>query len=370
MTPTAPPPRPQRSLPRAALAAWLVSCACAEPPREPVAQPNAAPRSNCQGGDCPTNSPVIATFPFHELPVSVKQKNPEGFSVLDLRLGNHSYTLDVKDGHLRALGGATAVTGSALTGAQLWLARDGRRYAVRVTSVANVAMWARLDPAKPAPRIEAYWLDWAEIVNSTPGEWRNVCADAMLPDGTRDLLGAPNYLTFVFEGERIDANARVITGFDPRWFNLGCAGHTLAKMDLMGHVGAAQSLGYVTTVDERQAIMKMFSADYCGGGYPFTVPGIPLMWFDDKGWTQPPVPGARLRIEARWSASGAECLAVPRVTANPSAESRALWPAGVELDIKARCPTPVPPAKQSPPPCSDADLTNFDGDHLVTANPY
>jgi hypothetical protein len=343
--------------------------ACADISRENPGESTAAQElSDCQTDGCPKNSPVIATFPFHDLISKSTVPNAQGFTIQRFLINGTGYELKVSHGQISGSLGNTVVTGRALAGAQLWLQRGGTDYVLRITSVENVPMWAKL-PGQPAPEIEAYRIDWSNVVRGQPTGWENVCAAATLPSDSPELNGVANYLTFVFEGEHIDAAAKVIIPpIEPQRFNLGCAGHLLMKMYLMGHVEAATWLGYVTTIDQRQTIMKMFAADYCAKGYAFTVPGILLQWQDDKAWVQYPGVGrppslARLDIEARWTPTGASCLTAPRVAAHGTPASNALWPLGIDAEINARCGMARPPA------CKDIDIQDFDGYHLVTANP-
>lgn len=224
-------------------------------------------------------------------------------------------------------------------------------------------MWATLDPTQPRPQVEAYEMNWSEAFGSVPiFQWKNLCEHAMLPDHSPDLVGpttVPNDVTFVFEGERIDAKHKTIVDWDTRWFNLGCAGHTFMKMYLTGHVGAAESMNYITSREQRQAIMKMFAADYCGDGYAFTLPGVLLQRKDDNGWFSYTSPIAS--IEARWKAEGATCINIPRTQAHPTLDTSAKWPAGVMQEIKVRCPDVW--NTRCPGPATDPL-----GHHLVTAN--
>jgi ADYC domain len=331
---------------------------------EPTESSQQAPLMNCQGGDCPTNSPVISTYSFHELSMLPSVSNQEGVTIQSFLINHVAHELVVKNGRLYGRLGNVTLSGAQLVGAQLWLRAAGLQFVVRISGVRSVPMWANRVPAQAPPKIEAYLLEWTPTSGAPPGpeaQWRNLCADAQLPSDAPDLRGVPSYLSFVFEGERINTTTKQIYGYDPTWFNIGCAGHLLMKMVLMGHVEAARALGYVTTMDQRRTIMKMFAADYCGTGYAFTVPGIALQWQDDRQWVRYSAPLANLKMEARWTPTGAACLNLPRVTANPTASSLAAWPLGVEREIDARC------AIRSVPCSSDVQV--FEGAHLVTANP-
>ena len=93
------------------------------------------------------------------------------------------------------------------------------------------------------------------------------------------------------------------------WVNIACATTALAKLFLVRHTEASQT--QTTTRAERQAMLKMFTADVCGDEHvSFTVHGQPLYWEDSKGITRfPPSPR---RLEAIWNENGAVCLDRPR----------------------------------------------------------
>jgi hypothetical protein len=61
---------------------------------------------------------------------------------------------------------------------------------------------------------------------------------------------------------------------------------------------------------ERQATLRMVTADYCGTGHSFTVNGTPVAWRDAAGLVEPI--GKENVIEALWDADGAICLTKPR----------------------------------------------------------
>lgn len=131
-----------------------------------------------------------------------------------------------------------------------------------------------------------------------------------------------------FEGDRYDAAAKQVRDVehDPKWFNLACAGTAPAKLHLMRHTAAgsldASGATVLTTSNkERTAMLKMFAADYCGTGQPFTVDGQPLLYGDE--WAKYPEtptsavlrarPSVVRTIEALWNEAGAVCLDTPRL---------------------------------------------------------
>jgi hypothetical protein len=323
------------------------------------------PQFGC-GGD---NSPLIKGTYFHELNMASTRANPisssEGAALVDFTKGAASYTLHVAHGRITGTAPfLLPLSGQSLVDAQLVVAIGGMEYAVHIKQVSTVHYWAHTNGT---PTIETYWLEYRPL-SQNGAEWQDVCSNP--PHTGPDALSmvGREHDVVVFEGERIDAATRTValdsTG---QWFNLGCAGGTLAKMALTGHTLAASDDGFVTTRAERQAIVKMFSADYCGDGKAFTVAGQPLRWADDHqtmpflpaGW----VPRSTTTLEARWTLNGAACIGAPRAAIVNTPANAAFPDPGfpdVMTEIRARCP--------GVPHCTDPSFQN-DGYHLVSVNP-
>jgi hypothetical protein len=70
---------------------------------------------------------------------------------------------------------------------------------------------------------------------------------------------------------------------------------------------------YDTTVKQRQTLLKMLTADYCGTGHSFTHDGVSLIYNANQSWWHDDTrtPAAQ---EALWDASGALCVDDPRDT--------------------------------------------------------
>lgn len=151
----------------------------------------------------------------------------------------------------------------------------------------------------------------------------------------------PEHHALVFEGERLDLDALAIApGINTRWFTIACAETALAKLHLTGHTHAAQAAGFSSSVPERQTMLKLLTADYCGTGTSFTAAGQPLRWTDADGTLTIPSSVTRV-LEARWTPGGASCLNTPRVAAHPTEASLARFP-DVEQQIAEACPRPPP----------------------------
>ncbi len=326
---------------------------------------------------CGTNSPQIAEFGFWDLNLPTSFGTPglpniKGLQVLWFVHGTGSYLPRVTRGRLLAMPTTTVAPNNVmLSGAGLvdgyFLLRNGnRQFQLRVAEVNQVASWAQ-PVGSPQVMLETYKLDWTEFKNGW-GDFRNVCINPPTNRENPDTLGMTGTLAFhtlVFEGDRIDADKKLDTGVDTTWFNLGCAGSALAKLALTGHTEAARDAGtFVTTLSERQTMLKLLTADYCGTGTPFTVAGQPLNWVDDHATMKLLQQPAQLAREARWTDQGPACLDKPRVDIHPTAASNTVFGQGANIYdlVMSICPS------RMPPPCAGSTL-EVNGYHLLSATP-
>lgn len=141
---------------------------------------------------------------------------------------------------------------------------------------------------------------------------RNVC-EGRTPEETS---------VTILSGERYDEASKTVIP-QPGIATLACKGHALAKMKFMGH---APDDGYGSSPHDRQATLKMLTADYCGTGQSFTQLGQPLAWVDGLGLFAPEDVPAAARLEARWNARGATCLDTPRAVPRGEVEAQCSIP--------------------------------------------
>jgi hypothetical protein len=327
--------------------------------------------TQCPEFMCGMNSPQIANFGFWDLNLplalgTVGKVNNVGMQILGFVQNNQLMLPKVIGGRLIAISGSTTIAGTGLVNGWFYLRNGARAFKLRVTEVSYVDSWATpLDGSHVV--LEDYKLDWTELVNGNWGDFRNMCKSIPSRESSEILTmtGQNIYRTLLFEGDRIDALHKLDTGVDTAWFNLGCAGGALAKMALTGHTEAAKVTGaFNTTLDERQAMLKMLGADYCHDGTAFTVPGQPLNWRDDHGTMKltallvnPPQP---LILESRWNADGAVCLDKPRVDVHPTTLSNTVLGTDIYGQVMAFCPSKMPPV------CADSSFET-DGYHLLSA---
>jgi len=336
----------------------LVVAGCAAE-MEPVSVVVSASGGACL--TCANNSPVVESYRFHDLN-KFGLPNAQGLTLDGFEKDGKTLTLDVVNGYLSGTDAAgTVLVGDELAGAIISISDEaGTLFFLKIRGVMLGNYWAWSPTTHTQPDLEMYDITWAEASKAArdPGAFQPLCPDAV---DDNDSLGMPRYWAVVYEGDRIDGKRYTVDKIDRDWFDIGCAGHTVAKLAQTGHTEAATSVGFDTSLDQRQAILKMFAADYCGIGMPFTVTGQPLYWRDDLGYMTS-VPTGPVMFETRWSASGVTCLYRPRVDAHPTPDSIAAFGTSVEDDIKRYC-------GYRPPLCTDLDPDHFNGAHLITGTP-
>jgi hypothetical protein len=370
-------------------------------------QPAAA--TDCPADWCGGNSPKIRLFGLWELNLDY-QPNDQGFVLLGMSQGSTFYDLDVRDSAFFALdsNGDVALSGSQLEGSVLWLQRDREQFGIEVSKVnpfhevvesspgyfAPIATyvlrwsWVRQDPLpskvhagaiRPVPvrdsesmPVCAVWNEQTTLSVNTerypaqsgeqPRPYTHIDWDDGLSWNESTVLPPLNMV--VFEGDRINATTRTVSRTaDNRWFNLGCALHTLAKMRLTRNTLNTANGDWRRV----QATLKMLSADYCGKGTAFTAAGTPILWRQNPpGMTYrfQPQPGT---LEARWNENGAICLGTPRLAVHPVAEFPDLAKSIQRACSSSRIPGPLEESR--PRPCRGTDLLPS-GDELITTANY
>jgi hypothetical protein len=137
----------------------------------------------------------------------------------------------------------------------------------------------------------------------------------------------------VYSGDNIDSDHKEVTDRSSiRWFNLACNGTALAKLHFLRHTRQVGGSNQIAA--DRQTLLKMLTADYCGTGTSYTINGHPLRYWDGMhglGRTTFPTlsEAERSEIEAMWTPSGAACLNTPRYVQRSEVPcTRRDWPSG------------------------------------------
>ncbi len=334
---------------RLAITLLLVG-ACAAPDELSAVEQDSRP---CPGQICGFNSPEVDHNGFHDL-LKDGSANDQGLAITEFVKGRNSYRLQVTNGELSGTApGSLPLVHDALVGAEIHLSLNGSAsYAIRIASVGRMPFFA-----PPAGWVETYVLEYGLMeYGEGPTTWTNVCGGRWIPrdeflmgpDGdmmwsNAETFGQGPLDSILFDLDWFNMERKTLNRVpDPNRFNIGCAGHTLSKMHLTRNTIASQGAGYAAHWEDRQATLKMLTADYCGDGTAFTVAGQALDW-QGGGVLYFSPPG---RLEARWTERGAACLEMPRMMRPTTAQGAAAFP-DVEKAIAAQC--------RRPPPCEDRD---------------
>src|SRR5690606_26718795 len=95
-------------------------------------------------------------------------------------------------------------------------------------------------------------------------------------------------------GEAYDLDSKTVAPKDPGWITVASAGSAAAKLRLLGYGPQSSE----TTPDQRQATLKMITADYCGDGTSYTENGTPVLWENVGGSVH--VAGEASSVESVW----------------------------------------------------------------------
>lgn len=280
------------------IAGALVFAPACDPAEEQAAQEGElAPRAyGCPAWRCGFNAADIQGHSLQELNLD-GLANDDGAKIIGaipppLRFG---YTLDVLGDELVFRRGSSVLRGSQILGGVILVKLpQGPSVPVIIAGHDEVPSWAEGEPP-----IAAYTLLYPEP--EALFGLKSVC--------TESLLGVLISSATILGGERYDADAKTVAPDQPRWFNVACAGSAAAKMKLLGY-GPQTS---ATTPEQRQATLKMITADYCGDGTSYTENGTEVDWANASGAVAPAW-GAELGpLEALWTEHGALCLETPRI---------------------------------------------------------
>ena len=289
---------------------------------------------HCPDFGCGANSPTVGDgVAFDELDSSRQQEDSHGVKIVsaihdgisvDLKVVRHWLSATTQDDR-RTLLAHRDLIGTVITVMTRRETGD-LEHELKIEDVdeKSLGFWAGV-----AEKVPFYKITARRIQPPAPDgqKFEPICK---LTVAAGEPVWAPvEHYAIAFTGDRYDAVHKTVADVAPgtTWFNLACAGTAPAKMHLMRHTnaGANGNPDYATTIEQRQAMLKMFAADDCGTGKSFTVDGQPLKYGDSKHWypetptterLDPHGAGARLpfvsTIEAEWNENGVVCLDTPR----------------------------------------------------------
>jgi hypothetical protein len=329
-------------------------------------------RGPCPDAGCGENSPVIDALGFHELSL-LGLANKQGYWILPAKApaqivkGLASYDLNVVNGFITgSRNNVTMLSGSGLRGATIKVQRGPKTFTLKIADVRSMQYFTW-----PRSAIETYRLEWAPDKDD---HFVNLCAGIPLlldegldhgGDGETDpahaeLMNMTVWEAVVFEGDRIDTAkktmSQVASAANDKWFNIGCATSAPAKLLLTHHTIHSQA-PQLRAWEQRQAMLKMYVADYCGTGDSFTVARQKLVWQSTSVlYLFPP-----WKLEARWTEAGAKCLNNPRMLYPSTPLGPVYFPDIYDALNAAGC---------HPPSCSpNLDPQDLGGADRVSSNP-
>lgn len=344
----------------AALALVVGACGGGPAPEPPTKALGAA----LGGPNCPTvlcgDNNGVGNVAIHELDASMTWPNDAGIRITGFKSPKYGSMTPRVEGD-RLIGDADHETleGEGLVGSWLTLVNEktGSSGSLVIEGVGSIDHKLAPDPSKPVPLYR--FVYYPDDLESAPTE---LCRNTLADPEYGNIEGS----AIIFSGDRYDTATLKVTETGPNdpWFNIGCPGTGAMKMHLFRHTLASSEGGeYETDVSQRQALLKMFGADYCGRGKNFTVDGQKIAFnFDQAKWlpddwaidlSSPEYTSP----EAIWHDGGAYCLVEPRrLSATPG-----LW-----LDILSECQAAGHPLDVCKPEELEAWQTYG---YALTANP-
>lgn len=288
--------------------------------------------TDCDTWGCGTNSPTVGDgLLFDELDSS-GAPNANGLSIVGATLGDRTtpLKLSVKRHFLTGTSLTTGATyeGHALEGTIIKLhhATLGD-YELRIARYDDTSLgfWAG------DPKFVPFYALEARRAGDSKAQFAYACKSEIIEPA---WSGVEHY-AIIFEGDRYDPVHKTVRDSQPGdpVFNVACAATTPAKLHLRRHTNAGAwniegVRAYPTTVDQRQTLLKLLTADYCGDGTSYTIQGQPLFYNDTTGWWPTETGTAP---EAIWKANGAICLDTPRYADRSTVTCGLPWCSDVQV---------------------------------------
>jgi hypothetical protein len=347
---------------------------CRPPPAAPQPPPDECPELGCG-----LNGAWLGrNVPFRELDLgkphepSTRQPNERGLKIeaFEDRDGN-ALEIDVVGDELIGRIGQDEARGDRLVQSVIRLVTSKEpveRYALTIERVIPTSFWT-----DAADELLLYEITFAKE-GSTKRE--SVCKPLTDLDPTTAAPERIDGKVIVFRGDRYKDRGYAVSD-EPAttWVNLACAGTAIAKLHLLRHTAASRRPAATsadrrtTTLAQRQAILRMLTADYCGVGHPFTVEGHPLSYRFHQAWGPLHDAGFDVRtasIDALWKDTGAVCVGTPRLSDRERRDA-------LLRRIEARCGRRL--ARCAPPPhatVGDLDVNALlatTGSYAISVNP-
>lgn len=289
------------------------------------------------GGDCPdvggcglNGSWLGSGVQFRTLHLTAGVPNEQGLQIREFRKGGELLRIDVRGQEVLGYTAAgTVLRGAALIGAQLVIEhvtgkdKIDRTYTLTFEPPAKLPpnpdytqFWAKCNAPGCVPTPELYTFS---AVSSDGCDVR-ICKPGLADDFAGSLKGT----AVIFRGDLYNDDSYTVAdeppaSFNGDVFNIACVGTSISKLHLLRHTVATGHPAHIVPIAERTTMLKLFAADYCGIGVPFTEDGLPIrMAFSNPDYTLTD-PGYMFTnagsetIDAAWTPGGAACIGTSRV---------------------------------------------------------
>lgn len=344
-------------------------CRAKHPPLPPSV---ASLTGDCPSTGCGLNGTWLGSgVPFRTLHLSPLRYNEANLSILDFQNPAKEHLTPQVDGDiLRGKPANSSVAVDVVPGSVLYLGPLEKRSGLPSTPTYTLTITG-VNPDQP------FWADCPGCTNQgfptysfTAISVVDDCeVDFCQPGLSTDPQGQVHNLSgtaVIFRGDYYDDAYTVRTtppsAYDDDVFNIACLGTAISKLHLFRHTSAA----WVTSsappppptppappaVSQRQALLRLLTADYCGIGHPFTVEGTSIRLGFNKTFTPTAQSKFTLNssgsVDALWAEGGATCLGTPRLQATaPPILDKIQATCQEALHPLPACPSFVPPF---PPP--------------------
>ncbi|MFZ6182375.1 ADYC domain-containing protein [Nannocystis pusilla] len=280
----------------------LLAGACAHEDDELAFRDTTTGCTNCGNG---SNSAKANGYPIDQLNL-YGWPNDAGITVTAIKspLGS-SYTLRTSGQELGAWDTTTdtfVAVGEDLVGWTIKLYEEkAGLIEIEIVDYGTVASLAT-----NGPDVSIYELAYHNPKNY--GELLPICPDP-------EVDGDDMIMATIVRGELYDDETKDIT-VNGEWITIACELNAVYKLKRLGY-GPNQNFpgsSAPATLDQRQATLRMITADYCGTGHSFTEFGTQVGWVNDAETVPSAYGTAWADVEALWDEDGAICLSNPRFT--------------------------------------------------------
>jgi hypothetical protein len=337
--------------------------------------------SDCPRTQCGLNGIWLGQgVQFRTLHLTPGVPNSAGLSILGFEdRHHHPMTPDVDRDVLlgRPAGGGPPAQGecvsggaaNCLTGAELLLGsfNDKNRdrltpqYRLKIQHVGHRQFWTQCNDCTDRESTPTYQFTAIKLDDSCEVE---ICKPGLADGFDGTLTGE----AVIFRGDYYDelTHSVLTTGAQDE-FNIACLGSTISKLHLLRHTTASLSATNTTTIDQRQTLLRLFTADYCGNGHGFTEDGLPIRLginnaHYDLIQSSHYIASDAASVDALWSNGHATCLGTPRWVRGTT---RSWTPDALRTEIRLGCAIPDCPV-MTPVPLKPAPASS---DYAITANP-